>query len=105
MDYVLTEKQLDRLLKPYFDKEFEDTEYTTTINKGSGTEWTGFYKNISGNLEFMVGFANGDRDNWFVNGPVFNNEWDIFGIDYNNFIQSMSRYLSERFGINIPRMI
>jgi hypothetical protein len=95
MEYSLTEKQLDRLMKPYWDDKFNGAEIGEIENYANDEDWYGLKKD-----DFLiVGYPSLDDGSWwFSNGPYFEGGWSMFGIEISEFNRAMRRYIEDRFG-------
>jgi hypothetical protein len=100
MNYIINEEQLDRIIKPYFDKRFKDSEYDT---RKSGFEdlWTGYWVTKDGFSRLLIGHpANDDGGIWFSNGEILDG-WTYFDIKPEQFYDSLKRYLEKTYEIKI----
>ena len=95
MEYIITPEKLDKIMKPYFDKVFEDTKWSEEYVSGYGETWSGLF-NQDG--EMLVGYPEHDYTTYFTDGRYFNNMWDLFSIDSKEFTDAMGRYLKKTYG-------
>jgi hypothetical protein len=97
MEYLLNQEQLYKLMKPFFDSRFKNSELG--IRDYGGEEWKGFW---SSDGQLLVGTANYEDDNnYYFNGEYFGNEWEIFDIGIGLFSDMMARYLKEEYHLII----
>lgn len=94
MDYKITESQLDRILKPFFDKEFEGSEWGKYNDQYGGGKWYG-YVNQDGVI--LAGHPSHDDSILFTNGQHFTNMWDLFSISPQDFNEAIGRYIKMRY--------
>jgi hypothetical protein len=99
MDYILNPRQIDKLMKPYWDIHFNDA-YFGKINL-SGEDWVGLIKKDSKGIpELLLGHPkNREEMMWYCDGPTFNGGHTLFSIRRSEFNQSMKRYVKDRFNI------
>jgi hypothetical protein len=93
MEYIITPEKLDKVMKPYFDKVFEDTKWSES--NLDGETWQGL---INQDGELLVGHPEHDNTAYYTNGQYFSNMWDLFSIDYNEFYNAMGRYIKKEYG-------
>jgi hypothetical protein len=99
MEYIITPEKLDKIMKPYFDKVFEHTEWSDA--ELDGQSWYGFF-NQDG--EMLVGHPEHDNTIYFTDGRYFNNMWDFFSIDSKEFTDAMGRYLKKKYGCEFDKI-
>lgn len=100
MKYIITESQIEKILKKYFDGVFNDAEFK--VHKmDSDDNWKGFVKDDV----FLVGYPIDDNSFWYTNGQYFNPMWDMFGIDVREFNTYMGEYLENRYNIEINHIM
>lgn len=96
MNNIITEDQIDKVIKPYWDLHFDDSELTEYDS------WSGlFKKSPNRNAVLLVGYPSNNAAIWYINGEYFNGGWHMFNIQPNEFNKSMVRYINNRFKINI----
>ena len=97
MNYNLTYEQIDKLLKPYWDTKFKDSELGEIENlDGDDEDWSGIIKDDL----LLVGHPSLDDGHmWFSHGGYFDGGCDMFNISPYDFNHSMLRYIEKRFGI------
>lgn len=92
MDYILTPEQLDKMLRPYFDKYFPKSVFDTKKNE-DGDRWTGYYIGSEGKYSLLLGHPyHSEGNTWFYNGKILEGEI-YFGLELEDFISSMKRYI------------
>ena len=96
MEYNITPQQLDKMIKPYFDKEFKDATWGEYEYNDGGGKWFGF---INQNNVMLVGHPSHDSSTFFTNGHYFSNMWDLFTITPKDFNDSMGRYIKNKYDI------
>ena len=99
MKYVITPEQLDKVMKPYFDKVFEHTKWSDA--ELDGQSWYGFF-NQDG--EMLVGHPEYNSSTYFTDWRYFNNMWDFFSIDSKEFTDAMGRYLKKKYGCEFDKI-
>ena len=100
MDYIITPEQLDKITKPFFDKEFQDVEWGI-IRQGTDDVWYGL---INQDNVLLVGHPSFNVDNYYTNGYHFENMWSLFGIDAKVFNQSIGRYIKKKYGCEFKQI-
>jgi len=95
MEYTITPEQLDKIMKPYFDKLFKDAKWSEKYIGGYGETWFGLF-NQDG--EMMVGHPEHDSSTYYTDGTYFSNMWELFSIDYKEFTDAMGRYIKKKYG-------
>lgn len=105
MEYVLSSTQIDKILKPFWDQEFEGAK-VRNIDL-SGEKWTGVVKvDDELGLTLLIGRPVDRRDmKWFSNGHYFTNKWDLFGMTPKDFNESMARYVNDNFGLDVTDVL
>jgi len=102
MDYIILPEQLDKIMKPFFDKEFKDAKWGEhTSPRDSNDIWYGF---INQDDVLLVGHPSFNVDNYYTNGYHFENMWSLFGIDAKEFNQSIGRYIKKNYGVEFNRI-
>lgn len=102
MDYIILPEQLDKTMKPFFDKEFKDAKWGEhTSPRDSNDIWYGF---INQDDVLLVGHPSFNVDNYYTNGYHFENMWSLFGIDAKEFNQSIGRYIKKKYGVEFNRI-
>jgi hypothetical protein len=105
MDYIVSEDQIDSILKRYFDKVFSNADYLENI-QGKKFNWTGFFKKGSRDIEnFIIGYSTDDPHIWFSNGNIFSSKSDIFDISTWELNNALKRYLNKNYNTNIETVI
>ena len=99
MKYVITPEQLDKVMRPYFDKVFKHAKWSDA--ELDGQSWYGFF-NQDG--EMLVGHPEYDSSTYFTDGVYFNNMWDLFSIDAKEFTDAMGRYLKNKYGCEFDKI-
>jgi hypothetical protein len=94
MNYSVTEEQLDRLMKSYWDDKFDGAEIGVIENYVEDNDWYGIRK---GKL-LLVGKPIKSVGCWYSNGEYFGGGWSMFGIEAPEFNEAMLRYVQDNFG-------
>ena len=102
MEYYITPEQLDRLTKPYFDKEFKHAKWGEHSDSYGGGTWYGV---INQDDVLLVGYPSHDSDTYFTNGQHFSDMWHLFSIDGQEFSESMGRYIKKKYGCEFNRIM
>lgn len=103
MEYVITSEQLDKVLRPYFDKYFSDSKFGTSKNE-DGDTWSGYWIKRGENYDLLVGHPYlDDSGSWFYNGQILEGEL-YYGIDVSDYIASMKRYLQTVLGQKVENL-
>ena len=95
MNYKITSEQLDRVLFPFFEKEFKHTEWGEYDDIYGGGKWYGY---INQDNEMLAGHPSHDDSIVFTNGQYFSNMWDLFSADSKDFNKSMLRFIEMKYG-------
>ena len=93
MNYSVTEEQLDRLMKSYWDDKFNGVEFGKIKNYSGSEDWYG----IKRGRFLIIGKPVKSVDCWFSNGEYFGGGWGMFGIEPPEFNESMLRYIKNTF--------
>jgi hypothetical protein len=96
MDYIISPEQLDKITKPFFDKEFKDAKWGEHTSGHRDSTWYGF---INQDDVLLVGHPSFNVDNYYTNGHHFENMWSLFGIDAKEFNQAIGRYIKKKYGV------
>jgi hypothetical protein len=102
MDYSISPEQLDKLIKPFFDKEFKHAKWGEHSDNYGGGTWYGF---INQDDVLLVGYPSHDSDTYFTNGQHFSDMWQFFSIDGKEFNDAMGRYLKKKYGSDFNRIM
>ena len=103
MKLIITENQLDRVIKKYFDSVFDQAVFKDYDVGGS---WEGFIilDNSPDGFTTLVGRPIGD-DFWFSNGQFFNGWWEMFNMVPEDFNEKLSKYIKERYNIDMGKIL
>lgn len=103
MDYIITPEQLDKMTKLFFDMEFKDCKFGEySVVTSDGNTWYGV---INQDNVLLVGHPRYDSDNYYTNGHHFSNMWKFFGVEPNEFTQSMGRYIKKKYGVDFKSIM
>lgn len=102
MDYIITPEQLDKIIKPFFDKEFKHAKWGEHSDSYGGGTWYGV---INQDDVLLVGYPSHDSDTYFTNGQHFSDMWHLFSIDGQEFSESMGRYIKKKYGCEFNRIM
>jgi len=96
MKYQITPEQLDKVIKPYFDKVvFKDSKWGEKYIGGYGETWYGVF-NQDG--EMLVGHPESDSFTYYTDGTYFSNMWEFFSVDAKEFTDAIGRYIKKTYG-------
>jgi len=95
MDYTITPEQLDKIVKPFLDKEFEHAEWGEHDDSYGGGKWYGV---INQDNVLLVGHPSHDSDSYFTNGQHFSSMWDFFSVTPQDFNLAIGRYIKKKYG-------
>jgi hypothetical protein len=96
MKYTITPEQLDKVIKPYFDKVvFKDSKWGEKYIGGYGETWYGVF-NQDG--EMLVGHPESDSFTYYTDGTYFSNMWEFFSVDAKEFTDAIGRYIKKTYG-------
>ena len=102
MDYIILPEQLDKIMKPFFDKEFKDAKWGEhTSPRDSNDVWYGF---INQDDVLLVGHPSFNVDNYYTNGHHFSNMWDLFSVRATDFNESLVRYIKKKYGCEFKKI-
>ena len=114
MDYILTEEQIDRILKPFFEETFRDAElieYEIEHDSDDDDEtykegWMGFSVIKDGKREVLLGrpLPYRDKGEWFSDGKYFNGWWEMFNLKVIDFNESMRRFVNQKYDMGIDKI-
>jgi hypothetical protein len=102
MDYSISPEQLDKLIKPFFDKEFKHAKWGEHNDSYGGGTWYGF---LNQDDVMLVGYPSHDSDIYFTNGQHFSDMWQFFSIDGKEFNEAMGRYIKKKYGSDFNRIM
>jgi hypothetical protein len=97
MDYKITPEQLDKILKPYFDNEFDKSEWGEYDYQHGGGKWYGFVNQKGILIAGYPSHLHGDSI-IFSDGKYFGRIWNLFSVEPQDFHDSMGRYIGNRYG-------
>lgn len=104
MEYILNSKQIDKLLKPFWDEHFGGSKFGK-INL-SGKEWLGVVKDTDEGSTLLIGGPVDRNDTmWYSNGDYFKGKWSLFSMTPMEFNNAMGRYVNTNYGLNITGII
>jgi len=95
MKYIITPEQLDKVIKPYFDRVFKDAEWSEKYVGGYGETWYGLF-NRDGVM--LVGHPESDSSTYYTDGKYFGTMWELFSIDAKEFTDAIGRYIKKKYG-------
>jgi len=104
MNYVLNTKQIDKLIKPFWDEHFDGSK-VGTINL-SGEKWSGVIRDTDEGPTLLIGRPVGREGMmWYSNGYYFNGKWNLFSMTPSDFNTAMARYVNDKFGLDVTEII
>lgn len=93
---------MNKIPYKFLDILFKDVELILDPKLAREHDWLGFYV---GN-RCILGFVNGEVDEWYSEGPFFEPIKDMFddgnGEIKRNFNQKIREYLSKKFDYDVP---
>ena len=105
MEYILNSKQIDKLLKPFWDEHFDGSE-VGEINLSSGEKWSGVIKDTNEGPILLIGRPVGRESMmWYSNGDYFKGKWGLFSMTPTEFNNAMVRYVNTNYGLNVTDII
>jgi hypothetical protein len=105
MEYVLNSKQIDKLLKPFWDEHFDGTT-VGNIKNSYGNDWSGVIKDTDEGPILLIGHPVGKEDiKWYSNGKYFQGKWGLFSMTPSDFNDAMARYVNTTYGLNVTDII
>jgi hypothetical protein len=102
MDYTISPEQLDKIIKPFFDKEFKHAKWGEHDDSYGGGTWYGF---LNQDDIMLVGHPSHDSHTYFTNGQHFSDMWQFFSIDGKEFNDAMGRYIKKKYGSDFNRIM
>lgn len=97
----MTNEQLDKVMKPYWELRFGDVELKLfNVDKG---RWFGLSEDdgiICGCPEEDIRY----RD-WYYSSTYFNGGKELFDVALNEFLHAMKRYLNTTYNLNIETIV
>ena len=104
MEYILTTKQIDKLMKPYWDYMFDGSKIGK-LKMRDGDIWGGVIKtNSDGVDKLLAGHPSYNSEKWYCDGAVFGTNHAIFSLKVREFLGSMTRYINDKFDINVSEI-
>lgn len=105
----MTHKDIDKLMKPYWDEKFKDSYLSDFCGKGEGwsDDWYGIImKRPDGSEKLIVGHMSGDDDGtWFYDGTMFDGGEKLFSIGIRDFNYTMVRYINEKYNLEVKSVL
>lgn len=101
---ILSDLEIDKLLKPYFDFKFEGCKYGVIPiwqRYGYSESWVGIIKTTPERKLLMVGAPLKDRGwdyTWYATDNVFAFDYRCFSMSSFTFKAAMTRYIRKKFG-------
>lgn len=106
MKYIVTESQLDKIYKKYFDMEFKDSYYTKNITSDDYGNWRGICFMDNGNERMLLGQPiedNPEKDSWYYDGTYFTP--GVIDVEFLDFRNLMKDYVNDRFNLKIRELL
>ena len=105
MKYILNSKQIDKLLKPFWDEIFYGSKFGE-FKSSYGDKWSGIIKDTDEGPILLIGNPVGKEDKkWYSNGQYFRGRWGLFSMTPSDFNTAMARYVNINYGLNIKDII
>ena len=105
MKYVLNYKQIDKLMKPFWDEHFDGSK-VGEIKNSYGDMWSGIIKDTDEGPILLIGHPVGKEDiKWYSNGKYFSGKWSLFSMTPSDFNTAMVRYVNDNYGLNVTDVI
>lgn len=105
----MTHKDIDKLMKPYWDEKFKDSYLSDFCGKGEGwsDDWYGIImKRPDGSEKLIVGHESGDDNNmWFYDGSMFDGGEKLFNLGIGEFNRTMVRYINEKYNLEVKSVL
>lgn len=92
MNYELNKKQLDTLIKPYFDMRFKDSVIRKGLVDGIN-EWFGFWIDD----EHILGYPGNHDETWYCSGPHFYDGILLYSMESKDYYEAMRRYVKKNY--------
>ena len=100
MKYRITTRQLDKVLKSYWRKKFENSEVREI------EDWFGYFKRIEDNkLVPLVIKKNLYDDTWYYNGEKFYDDHEWLGISLEEWKESFKRFLKNEYNLEVEELM
>ena len=96
MKYVITENQKEKILLKIFNELFDGAEL-----KSDNDRWFGFYDTSD---KLLVGHTSDDPEIWYFDGTVFRVYWELLDIDVKFFVDSLKKYIFDKYGVKIKHL-
>ena len=102
----MTHKDIDKLMKPYWDEKFKDSYLSDFTYETEGT-WNGLVvKRPDGTDKLIVGHMLGDDNNmWFYDGSMFDGGEKLFNLGIGEFNRTMVRYINEKYNLEVKSVL
>jgi hypothetical protein len=105
----MTHKDIDKIMKPYWDWKFKDSYLSDFCGKGEGwgDDWYGIImKRPDGSEKLIVGHISGDDNNmWFYNGSMFSGGEYLFNLGIGEFNRTMVRYINKKYNLKVKSVL
>lgn len=99
MKILIKENQVHKLVYKYLDSVFKDAELA---NWYDGQLWEGFIipQQDAKQIESLIARPVGN-DTWYSNGYYFHTLWEAMGIGAVTFHEILSKYIREKYNIDM----
>jgi hypothetical protein len=105
----MTHKDIDKIMKPYWDWKFKDSYLSDFCGKGKGwsDDWYGIImKRPDGSEKLIVGHMLGDDNNmWFYDGSMFSGGEHLFNLGIGEFNRTMVRYINKKYNLKVKSVL
>jgi len=105
MKVILNSTQIDKLMKPFWDENFDDA-IVGKIKNSYGDKWSGVIKDTDEGPILLIGRPVGREGTmWYYNGNYFQGKWSLFSMTPSDFNDAMANYVNTKYGLNITEVI
>ena len=90
---IISDEQLELIVKPFLDRFFDDSEIMASYYEGE--TWFGIFSDG----ELLIGHPANDYENdmWYYNGEILGHGADMFSIGFDEWSRVIKKYLNKRY--------
>jgi hypothetical protein len=96
----MDEKTLDKILKPYFDVLFKNSQIKIG-RSAAGEVWQNI---VDENDRVLLGKPY-DDDTWYTNGRIIGGLYKYFDVTPKEIYKAIARYANKKFGLDISSIL
>lgn len=98
MKYLVSKKQIDKLITPFFEFKFRNCELKHEYERD-------YYGLVDKDDIWLVATRYSNQLTWAYDGFLYESADDLFGIKKKDFESALKRYMKKKYGIKMVRII